>query len=202
MNTHKVQNEINAIIETVAQAAHKQHPAAKHQLETLKSLGILDFVPARKRGNVVGYADAAAVIEAVQDSGKVTGGMVNGEGDVYKHGASALYLAMNEETAAPMHSDSDDYEDMEDYEETERENERIDALMNEVSDMEQAKWIQEQAAKEELESVLTASEVDEIYNLATGTARQACNRGQIVARKSGATWLIRKADASEMWRKD
>lgn len=50
-----------------------------------------------------------------------------------------------------------------------------------------------------LDDVLTAGEATEIYGLASATVRQAINRGNIPARKSGGTWLIRRADAEALW---
>ena len=54
-------------------------------------------------------------------------------------------------------------------------------------------------ARADLSEVLTAGEATEIYGLASATVRQAINRGNIAARKSGGTWLIRHVDAEELW---
>jgi hypothetical protein len=92
MNTEKVQQEITAVLTTVKQASRKQYPVAKHQITSLTELGILELMP---RG--FGYTDAAVVIEAARDGGKLAGGMnAAGEGDVVRTNASALYLALNE----------------------------------------------------------------------------------------------------------
>jgi hypothetical protein len=53
----------------------------------------------------------------------------------------------------------------------------------------------------ELSAVMTAGEACEKYGLAEATVRQAINRAQIFARKSGGTWLIRRTDAEARWRK-
>jgi len=52
-----------------------------------------------------------------------------------------------------------------------------------------------------LADVMTPGEAVEVYALAEATVRQAINRGQIYARKSGGTWLILRADAEARWRK-
>lgn len=51
----------------------------------------------------------------------------------------------------------------------------------------------------ELFELMTAAEAGETYGLAEATVRQAVNRGQIAARKSAGTWLIRRADAEARW---
>lgn len=52
-----------------------------------------------------------------------------------------------------------------------------------------------------LNDVMTPGEAVEVYHLAEATVRQAINRGQIFARKSGGTWLIRRADAEARWKR-
>ena len=54
-------------------------------------------------------------------------------------------------------------------------------------------------AKENLDTILTAGEATELYGLASATVRQAIKRGNIPARKSGGTWLLRRSDAEELW---
>jgi hypothetical protein len=51
----------------------------------------------------------------------------------------------------------------------------------------------------ELSEVMTAGEVVDVWGFAEATVRQAINRGQIFARKSGGTWLIRRKDAETKW---
>lgn len=51
----------------------------------------------------------------------------------------------------------------------------------------------------ELNAVMTPGEAVEVFGLAEATVRQAINRGQIFARKSGGTWLIRRSDAEKRW---
>jgi len=46
---------------------------------------------------------------------------------------------------------------------------------------------------------LTATEIARHYGITTGAVRQAALKGQIPARKSGATWLIKRADAESRW---
>lgn len=55
--------------------------------------------------------------------------------------------------------------------------------------------------EEELNTVMTAAEAAETFELAEATVRQAINRGQIPARKSAGTWLIRREDAEKKWGK-
>ncbi len=50
-----------------------------------------------------------------------------------------------------------------------------------------------------LNEVLTSGEACEMFKLAEATVRQAINRGQIFARKSGGTWIIRRKDAVQKW---
>jgi len=52
-----------------------------------------------------------------------------------------------------------------------------------------------QSRKEEL----TATEIAQQYGITTGAVRQAALKGQIPARKSGSTWLIRRVDAEKRW---
>lgn len=51
----------------------------------------------------------------------------------------------------------------------------------------------------ELNAVMTAGEIEDTYGLGTGTVRQAINRRQIIARKSGDIWLVRRTDAETKW---
>lgn len=53
----------------------------------------------------------------------------------------------------------------------------------------------------QLEGVITAAEAAEVFNLAEATVRQAINRGQVVGRKSGGTWLVLRTDAEAHWGK-
>lgn len=53
----------------------------------------------------------------------------------------------------------------------------------------------------ELDAVMTASEVCEVYGLSHSTVRQAIDRGVVTARKSGGTWLIMARDAKLRWGK-
>jgi hypothetical protein len=96
MNAKKVQTEITNIIDSfrkeAPRAARKQYPVAKHQINTLTELGIIDLMPKN-----FGYTDAAMVIEAAQDSGSQIGGfLASGEGDVVSASASDLNMAIEE----------------------------------------------------------------------------------------------------------
>src|SRR5574341_976457 len=46
---------------------------------------------------------------------------------------------------------------------------------------------------------MTASEIAQYYGVAAATVREAATKGWVPARKSGATWLIRWADAESRW---
>ncbi len=48
---------------------------------------------------------------------------------------------------------------------------------------------------------ITVAELAEAYSLSTPTIRIAIKNGWIPARKSGATWLIRRSDAEARWGK-
>ena len=50
-----------------------------------------------------------------------------------------------------------------------------------------------------LDAVMTTAEVTDLYGFAEATVRQAINRGQLQARKSGGTWLVAKADVVAKW---
>lgn len=95
MNEQAVRTEIESIISEVSQPARKQYPAAKHQEQTLRELGILELVPTRRAGKI-GYSDAAAVIEAATTGKRQVGGFnAYGEGDVTDAPASKLYQLLN-----------------------------------------------------------------------------------------------------------
>jgi Helix-turn-helix domain len=56
------------------------------------------------------------------------------------------------------------------------------------------------SAASALTTIMTAAEAAEAFELAEATVRQAINRGQIPARKSAGTWLIRRVDAEKKWK--
>jgi hypothetical protein len=93
MNTEKVQNLINEVIETNrarigGKAARKQYAPAKHQIVTLTELGILDLMP---KG--FGHSDASVVIaEAQRGESSVMDANYEGTGIA----SSNLYDALNE----------------------------------------------------------------------------------------------------------
>lgn len=62
--------------------------------------------------------------------------------------------------------------------------------------------IDNRTADSVLESVMTASEVADTYDIANATVRQTIARGAIRARKSGSTWLILRSDAERFWNRN
>lgn len=52
-----------------------------------------------------------------------------------------------------------------------------------------------------LDQVMTTVEVAKEFGVADATVRQAIGHGFIEARQSGATWLVRRADAKKRWKK-
>lgn len=52
-----------------------------------------------------------------------------------------------------------------------------------------------------LYDVMTAKEVAEEYGISPRTVQDAIELKYIEARKSGGTWLLRKADAEQRWQK-
>jgi excisionase family DNA binding protein len=46
---------------------------------------------------------------------------------------------------------------------------------------------------------MTVSEAAQVYGISAQAIREACKEGWIPARKSGAAWLIRHADAEKRW---
>ena len=60
---------------------------------------------------------------------------------------------------------------------------------------------EEVAAREVLGEVITAAEAATLYGLAEDSVRKACQRHQLVARKSGGTWLLLREDAESRWGK-
>jgi excisionase family DNA binding protein len=49
------------------------------------------------------------------------------------------------------------------------------------------------------QGAMTPAEIAATWNVKEDTVRDACQHGWIPARKSGATWLIRRADAEARW---
>jgi uncharacterized protein (DUF433 family) len=66
-----------------------------------------------------------------------------------------------------------------------------------------AKWralkTERVAALPDPDREMTVSEIAVIYGVSTQAVREACKEGWLPARKSGATWLIRHADAEDRW---
>lgn len=53
----------------------------------------------------------------------------------------------------------------------------------------------------DLWGILTAAETAKTFGLAEATVRQAINRGELPARKSAGTWIVRRKDAQARWGK-
>lgn len=88
MNTSKVQQIINQLIEEKQIHYARQYPVAKHQLAKLEELGILNLMPAK-----FGHTDAAVVIEAATASKSA---VMNAYGEGEETAASDLYAALHE----------------------------------------------------------------------------------------------------------
>lgn len=88
MNSEKVQTIINQLINEHGRPVRKQYPVAKHQIQTLTELGILELMPVK-----FGHGDAKIVIEEAQ-RGATSVMSVDGEG--VEIGSSKLYDAINE----------------------------------------------------------------------------------------------------------
>ncbi len=57
------------------------------------------------------------------------------------------------------------------------------------------------ARQQAMTAEMTAAEVAQAYNVSAQAVRKACVESWIPARKSGATWLIRRSDAEDRWGK-
>ena len=85
----------------------------------------------------------------------------------------------------------------------------LDDLIDEVAKIEEERFRAVDGVREEidralsygpdLDLVVTAAEVANEYGITTATVRQTIARGAIVARKSGSTWLMLRADAEAFW---
>jgi hypothetical protein len=133
MNETKVREQISKLVveQQKKQVTRKQYPVAKNQTAKLTELGILHLMPEK-----FGYTDAAVVIEAATDEGKVVGGFnTYGEGDVTKMQPSALYLAINEadETTSDDDGEVVEYRD------------ELDNLIDEVAAMENQRQLEQDA---------------------------------------------------------
>lgn len=65
-----------------------------------------------------------------------------------------------------------------------------------------AAWMYFFRAANELDAVMTIKEASELYNnITVEGVMKAIQRHQLWGRKSGGTWLIRRADADARWRK-
>lgn len=118
MNEQKVRAEIEKVLEQYKNKVWHQYPATKVQIAKLTELGIVDLMPRRAKGNVIGNYDAQLVIAAAEDAGgKSTGGFTAwGEGDVVRTIASALYQALHEaEPAAEDDAEDDEPVEVERY---------------------------------------------------------------------------------------
>jgi hypothetical protein len=95
MNSIKAQQIITHIIaeQQKQQVTRKQYPVAKHQINTLETLGILNLMPAK-----FGYTDAAKVIDAAQNKLPAFSWSVTDGADYDAIGSSnnPLFVAINE----------------------------------------------------------------------------------------------------------
>lgn len=58
-------------------------------------------------------------------------------------------------------------------------------------------WLRQ--TEDDLNAIMTAGEAVEAFGLSADAVNLACRRGSIPSRKSGGTWLIRRADAVRRW---
>lgn len=65
----------------------------------------------------------------------------------------------------------------------------------------ETEWYFAMSKGDVLGEVITAREAAMIFGLGDSTVAQDIRRGNIPARKSGGTWLIRRSDATERWGK-
>lgn len=193
----KIRSEIQAL---TANNHYRQYPASKAQLARLSDLGLTGLMPDRFLGGGrygIGYADAEAVLRAAEDAGGTTGGWTpDGDGDVVRSGASALYRLLHAEPEddAPDLDDDPDDDPEEDYE-ADPADEALDRLIDEVAEIEQRRFEMEQAAIVE-EQMRREAELDELRPLSEfahlakpATLRRAAWQGRLVAEKIGRDWF-------------
>ena len=71
---------------------------------------------------------------------------------------------------------------------------------DELTKLQERDWLrQDQETIEMLHEVVTSKEVSELFGVKEDTVRDACQQKQIVARKSGATWLMLRSAAKARW---
>lgn len=72
----------------------------------------------------------------------------------------------------------------------------------ELAELQERDWLrQDQEIVAMLSEVVTSKEVAELFGVKEDTVRDACQQKQIVARKSGGTWLMAMHDAKTRWGK-
>ena len=72
----------------------------------------------------------------------------------------------------------------------------------ELANLQQRGWLrQDQEIVAMLHEVVTAKEIAALFGIKEDTVRDACQRRQIVARKSGTTWLLMLEEAKQRWGK-
>lgn len=69
----------------------------------------------------------------------------------------------------------------------------------EIADLAEYGLSEDQDALETLRQVITPSGVEQRYGVPADTVRDACQKGQILAVKSGDTWIMLDYDAQERW---
>lgn len=69
----------------------------------------------------------------------------------------------------------------------------------EISDLAECGLAEDHDALETLRQIVTPSAVEQRYGTPADTVRDACQTGQILAVKSGDTWIMLDYDAKERW---
>lgn len=209
MNEQKVRAEIEKVLEQYKNKVWRQYPATKVQIAKLTELGIVDLMPRRAKGNVIGNYDAQLVIAAAEDAGgKSTGGFTAwGEGDVVRTIASALYQALHESNDDDSDSEVDANGEY-DPADVDPEDEALDRLIDEVAEIEDAEYRAEQQAKHDAgdwqgDRTLTVTEAAAFHGVAAMTIYRALWRGDFPrARAIGSgrrkVWLL-EAEEVEQW---
>jgi hypothetical protein len=141
MNREAVKTEIQNIISENRKAIRyaRQYKPAKHQLATLTTLSIVDLMP-----EDFGHSDAKAVIEAAQDEGKWVGDF----DQVEKMAASKLYTLLNTVEVMDLAAKNEVIEESDEDDYSNYDRDELDDLIDEVSVLENEKYIAEQIALE------------------------------------------------------
>lgn len=76
-----------------------------------------------------------------------------------------------------------------------------ETFWHDTSAQTRAAMIADFEARQQLAAIITVEEIATLYAIDPGGIRATILRGSLLARKSGATWLIRRADAEARWGK-